>query len=173
MAALCRRFDPEDPSLAGVLYVRQVWTTTDMPPWLYARLAGTERAHTISGGLLGSWAPTEFALDGRTYASLFAFWRSLKYAEDDPRRAETAVGRGRGRGRRGDGFTYQGTRIAVNSPEHGALVGRATEAKVLAHAGVREALAATEAQRLTAGPGALGRYMAFALMVLRLRLFRI
>jgi hypothetical protein len=52
------------------------------------------------------------------------------------------------------------------------LVGRATEAKVLAHAGVREALRATGTVRLAAGPSALGRYMAFALMVMRVRLFR-
>lgn len=171
MAALCRRFDPEDPGLAGALYERRVWTEAESPGWR-SRFVGTERAHTISGTLLGSWARTEFTLDGAAYASLFAFWRSLKYAEDDPRRAETAAGRGRGRGRRGAEFTYQGERIAVNSPAHGVLVGRATEAKVLAHAGVRAALGTTGTERLAAGPSALGRYMAFALMVMRVRLFR-
>lgn len=172
MAALCRRFDPEDPSLAGALYERRVWTEADAPAWLRARLIGSERVHTISGTLLGSWAPTEFVLDGGVYASLFAFWRSLKHPEGDPRRAATAAGHGRGRGRRDVAFTYAGERIAVNSPEHGALVGRATEAKVLAHAGVREALGATGTLRLAAGSSALGRYMAFALMVLRVRLTR-
>jgi hypothetical protein len=171
MAALCERFDPEDASLAGVLYERRVWTEEDVPGWLRSRLVGTERACTISGTLLGSWAPTEFVLDGVVYASLFAFWRSLKYAESDPRRAETAAGRGRGRGRRGVAFTYQGERIAVGSPAHGVLVGRATEAKVLAHAGVRAALGATGRVQLAAGRSALGRYMAFALMVMRVRLF--
>jgi hypothetical protein len=172
MATLCGRFDPEDAALAWALYERRVWTEEDAPAWLRSRFVGTERAHTISGTLLGSWAPTEFELDGVVYASLFAFWRSLKYAEGDPQRAETAAGRGRRRGRRGVEFTYQGERIAVNSPAHGVLVGQATEAKVLAHAGVREALGATGTVRLAAGPSALGRYMAFALMVMRMRLFR-
>lgn len=172
MAALCRRLDPEDAGLAGALYERRVWTEEDAPARLRSRFVGTERTHTISGTLLGSSAPTEFVLDGVVYASLFAFWRSLKYAEGDPRRAETAAGRGRGRGRRDVAFTYQGERYAVNSPAHGVLVGRATEAKVLAHAGVRAALGATGTMRLAAGPSALGRYMAFALMVMRVRLFR-
>jgi hypothetical protein len=172
MAELCRRFDPEEAGLAEALYERRVWTEEDAPAWLRPRFVGTERVHTISGTLLGSWAPTEFVLDGVVYASLFAFWRSLKYPEGDPRRAETAAGRGRGRGRRDVVFTYQGERIAVNSPAHGVLVGRATEAKVLAHAGVREALGATGTLRLAAGTSALGRYMAFALMVMRVRLFR-
>jgi hypothetical protein len=172
MAALCQRFEPEDGGLAGALYERRVWTQEDAPTWRRSWFVGTERAHTISGTLLGSWAPTEFVLDGVVYASLFAFWRSLKYAEGDPQRAETAAGRGRGRGRRDVAFTYQGERIRVNSPAHGVLVGRATEAKVLAHAGVREALRATGTVRLAAGPSALGRYMAFALMVMRVRLFR-
>lgn len=172
MAALCRRFDPEDVGLAGALYERRVWTEEDAPAWLRSRFVGTERVHTISGTLLGSWAPTEFVLDGAVYASLFAFWRSLKYAEDDPRRAETAAGRGPRRARRDVVFTYQGARIAVNSPEHGVLVGRATEAKVLAHAAVRAALGATGTLRLAAGPSVLGRYMAFALMVMRVRLSR-
>lgn len=172
MAALCRRFDPEDPSLAGALYEARVYVDEDLPPRLRARYVGTPRWHTISGGPLGSWAPTAFTLDGQTYASLWAFWRSLKYAEDDPRRAEAATGRGRGRGRPGAELRYRGDRIAVNSPEHGALVGRATEAKVTAHADVRDALAATGTERLAAGSSALGRYMAFALMVMRLRLSR-
>ena len=172
MAALCQRFDPEDAGLAGALYERRVWTEEDAPRWLQSRFIGTERTHTISGTALGSWAPTEFALDGVLYASLFAFWRSLKYAEGDPRRAETAAVRGRGRGRRDVAFTYQGERIAVNPPAQAVRRGGATEAKVLAHAGVREALGATGTARLVAGSSALGRYMAFALMVMRVRLFR-
>jgi hypothetical protein len=173
IAALCRRFDPEDPSLAGALYDGRGPLTPE-ETWLrqQGRLAIEVRWFPISGGWLGSSAPTAFTLDGRTYASVFAFWRALQYAEDDPRRAETAAGRHPRRGRRGDRFTYEGARIAVNSPEHGALVGRATEAKVLAHAEVRAVLAATGTERLTAGPSVLGRYMAFTLMVMRVRLFR-
>jgi len=43
---------------------------------------------------------------------------------------------------------------------------------VTAHADVRNALAATGTERLAAGSSALGRYMAFALIVMRVRLSR-
>ena len=87
-----------------------------------------------------------------------------RFDPEDPslaaRRAEAATGRGRERGRPGAELRHRGDRIAVNSPEHGALVGRATEAKVTTHADVRDALAATGTERLAAGSSALGRYMA-------------
>jgi hypothetical protein len=78
------------------------------------------------------------------------------------------------RARRGV-FRYLGEEVSVNSVQHGVLVARATEAKVQAHAEVRQALAATGTTRLAAGDpmaGAIGRWMPFALMVLRLRLRR-
>lgn len=73
--------------------------------------------------------------DGRTYCGVWCFYQALKFAEEDPRRAEMAAGRSPGRGRvkpaRRDGLVYEGREIGVNSVEHGVLVARATEAKVL------------------------------------------
>jgi predicted NAD-dependent protein-ADP-ribosyltransferase YbiA (DUF1768 family) len=186
MAAVCSLAEPWSEEWDGVLFET---AQAELPaasraalterPWMRASiLRAARQVIGISGGPLSSSAATPFALDGREFASVWVFYQTLKLAEDDPRRAELAAGRwGRGRvkrARRGV-FRYLGEEVSVNSVQHGVLVARATEAKVQAHAEVRQALAATGTTRLAAGDpmaGAIGRWMPFALMVLRLRLRR-
>lgn len=195
---LCVRVDPFEPGLADVLYDEPVTRGTydaeadaaeaarhglDVgfhSRWLHARRLRDEgRTVLVGGPWLASEAPTPFELDGRHYASVAAFYAALKLRDDDPEREAVARGRG-GRSRRirpawRDAFEYDGRRVAIGSPMHGGLVARATEAKVAAHAEVRRALATTGRSllymggRYGRGPQALGRYMPFALMVLRLR----
>lgn len=196
LAELCARCDPLDAAWEGELYAVQEPPPLDLAAvdreaarhgfereW-YRGLASRRGLlaagllRQVSGEPLCSEAEAPFELDGRRYRSVACFYQALKLAEDDPRRGALAEGRWTGsrRGprpaRRGV-FTYAGQELAVDSPGHRALVGRATEAKALAHAHVRGALAATGSSRLfmgDAGSGALGRTMPFALMVLRLRL---
>jgi len=167
--AACRAVEPDDVACEGVLYdapeFKPDWDLRTR--WMHSKWV------MVGYTPLGSSARTEFTLDGRTYASVGTFHETLKLAEDDPRRGELALGRWPRRGRvkpaRPGVFNYRGEEIAVNSAEHGVLIARATEAKVLAHASVRQALLATERRWLFIGegPGALGRYMPFALMVMR------
>jgi len=200
---LCLRADPFDPAWEGLLYAEQVTSGTyDRAAddafaerhglgvdfhgaWLHTRRLREEGvAQLVSGPWLSSEAPTPFVLDGRRFASVACFYEALKLREDDPEREAVAMGSARGRGRRRrpavrGSFHYSGEgggqEIAAGSPEHGALVARATAAKVEAHAEVRRALAATGRSRLYMGvrfhdgPQALGRYMPFCLMVLRHR----
>lgn len=197
---LCRVTDPFDPAWEGLLYAPQVTSRSyDHAAddafaarhglsegfhrrWLHARRLQEEGLSClVSGPWLASEAPTPFELDGRRYASVACFYQALKLHEDDPEREAIAMGvaiRARGRLRpaaRGV-FSYAGREIAVGSPEHGVLIGRATAAKVDGHAMVRRALAETGWSRLFmgarfhGGPQALGRAMPFCLMVLRHRL---
>lgn len=193
IAELCRE-DPLGPAWEGVLYEAQIPGTPpdeaelrrfaaqhhlDLPRHrereVQRALLAEGRRCLISGAPLSSESHTPFALDGATYLSVWTFYAALKLPEGAPERAAAALGALTRRPRCGgrDRFVYAGETIAVGSPAHGALVARATEAKVAAHAHVREALLRTGRARLfmgDAGSGALGRYMPFALMVLRLRL---
>lgn len=195
IAELCRE-DPLSPAWEGVLYQAQIPATPpdevelrrfaerhnlDLPRQrereVQRALLAEGRLRLISGDPLSSEAHTPFALDGTTYRSVWSFYSALKFPEDAPERAAAAAGTllRRPRPARGDPFLYAGETIAVGSPAHGALVARATEAKVAAHAHVQRALLETGEARLfmgDAGSGALGRYMPFALMILRLRLAR-
>lgn len=172
--AACRAVEPDDIACAGVLY-----DAPDIKPdWTLRTRLMSAKWTMVGHDSLGSSAWTAFTLDGRTYASVGMFHETLKLAEDDPRRDELALGRWPRRGRvkpaqRGV-FRYRGAEIAVDSVEHGVLIARATEAKVLAHASVRQALLASERRWLVIGEGvgALGRYMPFALMVMRTLLAR-
>lgn len=134
----------------------------------------TGRLRLVTGEPLSSESVAPFQLDGLGYRSVACFYHSLKLPEGDPRRA--AVARGERQRRRSGGrttFGYHGQEITVGSLDHGLLIARATEAKVLAHDHVRRALAATGASRLymgDAGSQVLGRTMPLVLMVLRLRL---
>lgn len=171
--AACRSVEPDDVACEGVLYDAPGCE----PDWTVRMRWQHANGVTIGYDPLGSSALTEFTLDGRTYASVWTFHEALKLAEDDPRRGELALRRTYTRrlnpARRG-AFVYMGQEIAVNSVEHGVLIARATEAKVLAHASVRQALMASERRWLHIGEsvGALGRYMPFALMVMRVLLTR-
>lgn len=195
---LCRLVDPFDPGWEGLLYEAQVTRGAyDLAAdaaeaerhgldigfhrrWLHARRLREEgRTVLVGGPWLASEAPTPFELDGRRYASVACFYAALKLRDDDPERDAVALGLGQGRRRirpalRGV-FVHAGQEIAVGSAAHGGLVARATEAKVDAHGEVRRALAATGQSllfmggRYGRGPQALGRFMPFALMVLRYR----
>jgi hypothetical protein len=185
MSELAAHVDPSDPTLEGVLYDPQAVELTPTAraallrePW---RLAGVLREAGrligISGGPLSSSEPAEFTLDGRTYASVWWFYQALKLAEGDPLRAAAAAGCAGPRrvkpAHRG-WFEYGDEQLDVGSRRHGELILRATAAKVLAHRGVQDALAASGSARLLAGgvgSTALGRYMPLALMVMRLKLF--
>lgn len=198
---LCTLVDPFDPRWEGLLYDEQVTCGTyDIEAddadarrqgldvgfhrrWLHARRLREEgRAVLVGGPWLASEASTPFVLDGRRYASVACFYEALKLREDDPERDAVSLGLSRGRrrlrpARRGT-FVYAQQELAVGSPAHGGLVARATAAKLDAHAEVRRALAATGRSLLFMGgryggaTQALGRFMPFALMVLRCRATR-
>ncbi|MCY1057319.1 hypothetical protein [Nannocystis sp. SCPEA4] len=188
---VCLFVDPGDSGLAGLLYEGRMATVGDVrADELEARTLKLGRAeytawrqqqrrplnHMISGAPLASDAPAPFVLDGLACHGVWWFYQCLKRLETDPSRALVAAGTsGRNRLRTGGRttFAYRGEEIAVGSPAHGALIARATEAKVLAHPHVRQALMATGTSLLWMGPAnaeALGRYMPFALMVLRFKL---
>jgi len=188
---VCMLVDPDDPQLEGLLYEGRMATISDVQADAieartrklnyaeYAAWRAQQRRplnHMISGAPLSSDAPTPFVLDRLACGSVWWFHQCLKLLADDPARAQVAAGTS-GRRRLGTGgrttFRYRGEEIAVESPAHGALIARATEAKVLAHPHVRQALLATGTSLLYMGPRnalVLGRYMPFALMVLRFKL---
>lgn len=186
VAEICARHDPFEPIFEGVLYVsqapilsaeqeaaaRQIAQRYGMPlhlqqQWMNRRqLLAEGKLMQVSGAPLGSESVAPFSLDGREYNSVWSFYQSLK---------RQAVASGARRvGRTGERmFDYGGQAIAANSVEHGVLVARATEAKVRAHEHVQRALVATGTALLYMGDRssqALGRYMPFALMVMRSKL---
>ncbi|PCC70716.1 Bacteriophage protein GP30.3 [Nannocystis exedens] len=191
VAEACRSIDPGDPQLEGLLYEGRRATVGDaraaeheartlkLGPGEYAAWRAQQRRplqHMISGAPLASDSPAPFVLGGLECRSVWSFYQCLKLPEDDPARAAVAAGTS-GRRRVGTGgrrtFRWRGEEIAVGSPEHGALIARATEAKLRAHPDVCQALLATGMSLLYMGPAdaqALGRYMPLALMVLRFRL---
>lgn len=186
VATVCAKIDPFDPALEGPLYAPQVVPDDEAEVRRQASFSGhaSEYARAwsrtrclrhaqllinVSGDPLG--APTPFVLDGLECASVWSFYQALKLDGDE----RVAVAAGRRNHRPGplrDSFEFAGETITVDSVADGVLVARATEAKVRAHDRVRRALAATGAARLyMGGPRSqvLGRYMPFALMLLRLR----
>lgn len=186
VAEICGRHEPFDRALEGVLYAPQVAAITAEqeaealrfaarhglhPAWQRERMVARQllaegKLALVSANPLASESIAPFQLDGREHRSVWSFYQSLKSRDGDPRPRQ---------GGRRTTFRYDGLEIGVNSVEHGVLVARATEAKVLAHEHVRRALAATGTARLYMGEvnsQALGRYMPFALMVMRFRLTR-
>lgn len=94
---------------------------------------------------ISNLAPTPFALDGETYASVEGFWQGLKSADPAQRRVLGMLSGGEAKGRgdllgRPEVFDYGGTTIFSGSPEHWALMRRACEAKFAQHEGARTAL---------------------------------
>jgi len=183
--------DPLHPGWEEVLYERQALsgrydpvederlTRTHGPSyahWIrHGRLRAEGRLCLVSGEPLSSETRRAFELDGAPYASVRAFYDSLK-VDDVVTRARIAACAYDGpkgliaRPSRAI-FRYGGLVVDVGSLEHCVLVARATEAKVHAHDDVRRALLATKRARLYMGAiTALGRAMPFALMVLRERL---
>jgi len=186
--------DPFHPGWEDVLYEPQVLTGHYDPAederaarvrghfwagyadWIRQRRLREEgRLWLVSGEPLSSETRRAFDLDGARYASVRAFYDSLK-VDDDATRAQIAACAydgpwGRIRRPRPAAFRYGSQRFEVGSIEHCVLVARATEAKVRAHQDVRAALLGTHRARLYMGAfAALGRSMPFALMVLRERI---
>jgi hypothetical protein len=168
--ALSGHYDPvEDERVArmhGPSYAE--WTR-------HGRLRAEGLLSLVSGEPLSSETRRAFALDGAPYASVRAFYDSLKV--DDlvtrARIAACAYDGPKGLIARPSRATFRcgAHLVAVGSVEHCVLVARATEAKVQAHEDVRRALLATKRARLYMGAvTALGRAMPFALMVVRERL---
>jgi hypothetical protein len=191
IAQICASVEPDDPRLAGALHEGHRATSVDyeadalearklgMDRYAYAAWRAAQRrplACMVSGEPLSSETVAPFMLDGIEYRSVWCFYQCLKLLESDPRRASMARGECRSRLRTGGRrtFRYMGEDVAVGSREHGTLIVRAVEAKVAAHEHVRRTLLATGTCLLYMGFGdgqALARYMPFALMLARLRLW--
>lgn len=98
--------------------------------------------------LISNFAETPFELDGRSYASVEAFWQGLKFTDETKRREIAALAGPRAK-RAGDEssesgeFVYEGRTIRAGSPEHWRLMALACEAKFSQHAEARQALLAT------------------------------
>lgn len=166
-------YDPAEDERAASIHGRR-WEGYD--DWIrQRRLRAEGRLWLVSGEPLSSESRRAFDLDGARYASVRAFYDSLKVGDEISRAAVAACVYDGPRGRilrpKAMSFRYGGRDIDVGSVEHCALVARATEAKVLAHEDVRAALFSTRRSRLDMGAIAtLGRSMPFALMVMRERL---
>jgi hypothetical protein len=133
--------------------------------------------------LLCNAAPTPFEIAGEPAASIDSFLHALKFPEGSPERrtcamAAARLAREQSRRRRESHFTFGGTDILVDSPDHEALLAAAIAAKVRQHQDVGRALADTGMARLTmprrhgAKPGILARVTPLALMVERSRIGR-
>lgn len=193
-AEICARTEPDSPLLEGLLHEGRRSTIADaaadareakelgLNATAYAAWRAARRRpplpRMVSGEPLASESHAPFVLDGAEYRSVWCFYQCLKLPEAHPDRAAVAMGRYRRRRGPSTGgrttFAHRGEEIAVGSPAHGALIGRAVEAKAAAHEHVREALLASGTCLLWMGswrPQALARYMPFALMVVRLRLW--
>ena len=130
--------------------------------------------------VLSNWAPTPFTLDGQTYASVESFYHSLKYPEGSEKRAaignlDGPMAQHKAGHRRGKTLQFRGSEIAVDSPEHAAVIAEAVVAKVKQHEAVRDALLGTGNDLLTfpdgtKGRNALGQATPLALMIERARL---
>jgi len=100
------------------------------------------------GRLLSNFAHTPFVMDGITYASVEGFYSSLFWPEGDGGRAAAAALNGaEAKACRPEpapaSLGYQGRSFAHRSPEHLALVERAIRAKLAAHPGIADGLAAS------------------------------
>jgi len=134
--------------------------------------------------LLCNAAPTRFVLSGEHYYSIDSFHEALKIPEGAPERATCAMSpaslaKRMARRHRALEFSYQGTRIAVGSADHEALLAAAITAKVDQHRDVQLALSQTGFTRLlfpltfSAEPGVLARVTPLTLMLERCKRFPI
>lgn len=193
IAQICASIEPDDPRLEGVLHEGHRPNRADhdadaleartlgMNHQAYASWRAAQRrplVRMVSGEPLASEAVAPFVLDGAEYRSVWCFYQCLKLLESDPRRPRVARGEFPDRARMPTGgrraFDYMGEHVEVGSPEHGTLIARAALAKVAAHEHVRRTLLATGTCLLYMGwhdGQPLARYMPFALMLARLRLW--
>jgi hypothetical protein len=144
----------------------------------------TGPAYQWSGAnLLCNAAPTPFEIAGEPAASVDSFLHALKFLEGSPERracamAAARLAREQSRRRRATHFTFGGTEVLVDSPDHEALLAAAIAAKVRQHQEVGRALADTGMARLTmprrhgGTPGILARVTPLALMVERWKIGR-
>jgi predicted NAD-dependent protein-ADP-ribosyltransferase YbiA (DUF1768 family) len=108
----------------------------------------TSRAADPAVRLISNFAHTPFALDGRTYASVEAFWQGLKFP-DPVRRLEIARLHGDEAKRAGCGapeaptFEYGGQTIRIGTCDHWRLMRRACQEKFRQDALAKTALLAT------------------------------
>jgi predicted NAD-dependent protein-ADP-ribosyltransferase YbiA (DUF1768 family) len=101
-----------------------------------------------AGRLISNFAPTPFALDGREYACVEAFWQGLKFANESERRgvasldgpAARKAGEEQGYGAT---VTYEGREIVVGTWEHWQLMEAACVAKFTQHDEAQAALLST------------------------------
>jgi predicted NAD-dependent protein-ADP-ribosyltransferase YbiA (DUF1768 family) len=107
----------------------------------------TSRSPDESVRLIGNFAATPFALDGRAYASVESFWQGLKFDGLERRRvaelsgpAARHAGDEKGYGAK---VSYEGSSIAVGTRDHWDLMERACRAKFAQNADARAALLAT------------------------------
>lgn len=116
---------------------------------------GMHPDHDESQKKLSNLYPSPFILDDIEYASVEAFWMSIKYPENDPRRREIRTLSGikaKLAGRDAKNFTslyYQGKEIQIGSPEHHALMKRAIRAKLEQNPDILQTLLATWNKKLT------------------------
>lgn len=130
--------------------------------------------------LLSSWAPTPIVIDGELFACVESFHHALKFAPGSEERAAVAQLDGpeaqhRARRKRAAAFTWRGEQIAVNSPEHAAILALAVSEKVKRHRDVADALQATGRAHLVLAFGnrnALATATPIALMIERAKLSR-
>jgi predicted NAD-dependent protein-ADP-ribosyltransferase YbiA (DUF1768 family) len=128
--------------------------------------------------LLSSWAPTPIVVDAELFSSVESFHHALKFPAGSEKRAQIAALDGpmaqhRAR-RRSATFLWRGEEIAVNSPEHAAVIALAVTEKVRRHANVAEVLRGTGRAQLTFGSyrNALAIGSPIAFMIERARLPR-
>ena len=129
--------------------------------------------------VLSNWAPTPFTLDGQSYASVESFYHSLKYPEGSEMRSAVGsldgpMAQHKAGHKRSKTLQFRGIEIAVDSPEHAAVIAEAIVAKVKGHEAVRDALRNTGDALLTFPDGTKGRNALgatpLALMIERARL---
>jgi predicted NAD-dependent protein-ADP-ribosyltransferase YbiA (DUF1768 family) len=97
---------------------------------------------------ISNLAHTPFELGGQRYASVEAFWQSLKRLDPVERRGMAKLWGSEAKERGGavdqpTEFAYEGVMIGAGSPEHWALMRAACDAKFAQHDDARIALLAT------------------------------
>lgn len=104
---------------------------------------------------LSNLYPSPFTLDNIRYASVEAFWMSIKYPEWDPRRVEIRELSGLAAKKSGKDakdiktLHYQGKEIIVGSSDHHALMKRAIRAKLEQNPDILNTLLDTGDKKLT------------------------
>lgn len=98
--------------------------------------------------LMSNFALTPFTLDGRTYASVEAFWQGLKFAGDNDRERIARLHGGEAK-RAGikapaaESVAYKGRSVRVGTRDHWDLMERACAAKFAQNEAARSALLGT------------------------------